>query len=128
MSEPLLHIQKALPILQHVTGSAVPESMNRDGMVEAGLYQGILHDDTDISRLDGLRRNSFAMRLENEVITGIPFLEALQHSDLLLRYGYYTVLLALTMIDEDLLTFKADVMPFEAAGLAHSEGAVVNRG
>jgi hypothetical protein len=27
MSEPLLHIQKALPILQHVTGSAVPENI-----------------------------------------------------------------------------------------------------
>ena len=120
MSKPLLYIQKALPILQHVTGSAVPESMNRDGMVEAGLYQGILHDDTDISRLDGLRRNSFAMRLENEVITGIPFLEALQHFELLLRNGYDTILLAFTLIDEDLLAFKTDVNPFEAASLAYS--------
>jgi hypothetical protein len=120
MTEPLLHIQKTLAILQHVTGSAVPESMNRDGMVEAGLYQGILHDDTDISRLDGLRRNSFAMRLENEVITGIPFLEALQHFELLLRNGHNTILLAFTLIDEDLLAFKTDVNPFEAASLAYS--------
>lgn len=96
------------------------ERVNRDGMVEAGLYQGVLHDDTDISRLDGLRRNSFAMRLENEVITGIPFLEALQHFELLLRNGYDTILLAFSLIDEDLLAFKTDVMPFEAASLAYS--------
>ena len=120
MSKPLLYIQKALPILQHVTGSAVPESMNCDGMVKTCLCQGILHDDTDISRLDGLRRNSFAMRLENEVITGIPFLKALQHFELLLRNGHNTILLAFTLIDEDLLAFKTDVNPFEAASLAYS--------
>jgi hypothetical protein len=120
MSEPLLHIQKALPILQHVTGSAVPESMNCDGMVKTCLHQGVLHDDTYISRLDGLRRNSFAMRLENEVITGIPFLKALQHFELLLRNGHNTILLAFTLIDEDLLAFKTDVNPFEAASLTYS--------
>ena len=120
MSKPLLYIQKALPILQHVTGSAVPESMNRDGMIEAGLCQGVLHNGAYISRLDRLRSYSFAMRLENEVITGIPFLEALQHFELLLRNGHNTILLAFTLIDEDLLAFKTDVNPFEAASLAYS--------
>jgi len=120
MTEPLLYIQKALAILKHMACGTMAERVNRDGMVEAGLYQGVLHDDTDISRLDGLRRNSFAMRLENEVITGIPFLEALQHFELLLRNGYDTILLAFSLIDEDLLAFKTDVMPFEAASLAYS--------
>ena len=120
MSKPLLYIQKALPILQHVTGSAVPESMNCDGMVKTCLCQGILHDDTDISRLDGLRSDSLAMRLEYEVVTGKPSLEALQHSKLLFRNGYDTILLAFSLIDEDLLAFKTDVMPFEAASLAYS--------
>ena len=120
MTKPLLHIQKTLAILKHMACGTMAERVNRDGMVEAGLYQGVLHDDTDISRLDGLRRNSFAMRLENEVITGIPFLEALQHFELLLRNGYDTILLAFSLIDEDLLAFKTDVMPFEAASLAYS--------
>jgi len=120
MSEPLLHIQKALSILQHVTGSTVPESMNRDGMVKTCLHQGVLHDDTYISRLDGLRSNSSSMRLEYEVITRKPSLEALQHSELLFRNGHDTIFLSLALIDEDLLAFKTDVMPFEAASLAHS--------
>ena len=120
MSKPLLYIQKALPILQHVTGSAVPESMNCDGMVKTCLYQGILHDDTYISRLDGLRSNSPAMRLEDKVITGKPSLEALQHFELLFRNGYDTILFAFALIDEDLLPLKTDVMPFEAASLAYS--------
>ena len=106
MTETLLHIQKTLAILKQMGSRRMPQGMDGDGMVEAGLYQGILHDDTDISRLDGLRRNSFAMRLENEVITGIPFLEALQHFELLLRNGHNTILLAFTLIDEDLLAFK----------------------
>jgi len=89
-------------------------------MVKTCLHQGVLHDDTDISRLYGLRSNSFAMRLEDEVVTGEPPLEALQHFELLFRNGYDTILFAFALIDEDLLPLKTDVMPFEAAGLAHS--------
>lgn len=64
------------------------------------------------------------MRLEDKVITEEPSLEALQHSELLFRNGYDTILLAFSLIDEDLLAFKTDVMPFEAASLAHSEDQV----
>jgi hypothetical protein len=52
--------------------------MNSDRAVVAGLHQCILKDDTDISRLDRLWGNSFSMCLENEVVTGKPFLEDTQ--------------------------------------------------
>ena len=120
MPEPLLYIQKALAILKHMACSTMAESVNRDGMVKTCLRQCILHDDTDISRFDRLRSHSFAMRFEDEIVTGVLPLEALQHSELLFRDGYNTILLALALIDEDLLAFKTDVMPFEAAGLAYS--------
>ena len=58
--------------------------MYRDRVVEAGPCQGILHNDTDISGLDGLRSILCAMCLEDEVVTGIPFLEATEHGELLL--------------------------------------------
>ena len=58
-------------------------ALNRDGMVERGLYQGILHNDTDISRLDGLRSHSFAMCFENEIVTGESLFEVTQHGELL---------------------------------------------
>jgi hypothetical protein len=120
MTEPLLYIQKALAILKHMACGTMAERVNRDGMVEAGFRQGILHDDTDISRLDGLGNHSLAMRLEYEVVTGKPSLEALQHFELLFRNGYDTILFAFALIDEDLLPLKTDIMPFEAASLAYS--------
>ena len=120
MTEPLLYIQKALAILKHMACGTMAERVNRDGMVEAGFRQGILHDDTDISRLDGLRSNSSSMRLEYEVVTGVSSLEALQHFELLFRDGHDTILLALALIDENLLALKTDVNPFEAASLAYS--------
>ena len=83
MSETFLYIQQALSILKQMACGTMAKSMNRDGMVERGLYQGILHNDTDISRLDGLRCHSFAMCFENEIVTGIPFLEAAEHGELL---------------------------------------------
>ena len=120
MTETLLYIQKAFPVLQEMRSSTMPQGMNRDSVVEAGPDQGILHNDADIPGLDGLRSYPFAMCLEDEVVTGIPFLEALQHFELLLRNGHNTILLAFTLIDEDLLPLKTDVMPFEAASLAYS--------
>ena len=97
-----------------------PKSVNRDGVVEAGFCQGIFHDDAYIARLDGLRINSFAMRLENEVVTGVPLLENAKQENLLFRNRYTSVFLPLALINEDLLSFKTDVNPFEAASLAYS--------
>lgn len=71
-------------------------------------------------RLDGLRRNSLAMRLEDKVVTEIPSLEALQHFELLSRDGHDAVFLSLALIDEYLLALKADVMPLEATRLTYS--------
>ena len=120
MPETLLNIQEALSILKQMGCCAMTKSMNRDGVVEAGLCQGILHDDTYISRFDGLRSYSPTMRLENKVITGISSLEAVQHFELLFGNGHDSIFLSLALIDEDLLAFKTDVNSFEAASLANS--------
>jgi hypothetical protein len=120
MTETLLHIQQTLAILKQVACCTVTQGVNGDRMIEAGLCQGVLHNGAYISRLDRLRSYSFAMRLENKVVTGIPLLEALQHFELLFRNGYDTILFAFALIDEDLLPLKTYVMPFEAADLANS--------
>ncbi len=128
MTETLLYIQKALPVLQEMRGCTMPQCMYRDRVVEAGPHQGILHNDADIPGLDGLRSNPFAMCLEDEVVTGIPLLEATEHGELLLGNRHTPVFLSLALIDEDLLTFKTDVNPFKATDLAHPESAVINSG
>ncbi len=128
MAETLLYIQKAFPILQEMRGCTMPQGMYRDRVVEAGSYQGILHNDADIPGLDGLRSYSFAMCLENEVVTGISPLEATEHGELLLGNRHTPVFLSLSLVDEDLLPVKTDVNPFEAADLAHPEGAVIDGG
>ena len=120
MSEPLLHIQKALPILQHVTCSTMAEGVNRERMVETGLCQGILENGINIAGFDGLRRNSSTMRLENKVVTGKSSPETLQHFELLFRNGHDAIFLSFALIDKNLLTVKTDVNPFEAASLANS--------
>ena len=120
MSETLLYLQEAFSIFQEMRSRRMSQSMNSDRAVVAGLHQCILHDDTHISRLDGLRRHTSAMRLEDEVITGEPLLEALQHFDLLFRDGYAAVLLAFALIDKNLLTVKTYINPLEAACLAYS--------
>ena len=120
MPKTLLYIQKALAILQEMRRCTMPQGMYRDRVVEAGPCQGILHNDTDISGLDGLRSSLGAVCLEDEVVTWIPFLEATEHGDLLLGNRHTPVFLSLALIDEDLLTVKTDVNPFEAADLANS--------
>ena len=120
MTETLLHIQQTLAILKQVACCTVTQGVNGDRTIEAGLCQGILHNGAYISRLDRLRGYSFAMRLENEVITGKPLLETLKHFELLFRDGYTTVLLAFALVDENLLTVKTDINPFEAASLTYS--------
>jgi hypothetical protein len=125
MTETLLYLQKAFPILQEMRSSTMPQGMYRDSVVEAGPDQGILHNDADIPGLDGLRSYPFAMCLEDEVVTGIPFLEATEHGELLLGNRHTPVFLSLALIDEDLLTVKTDINPFEAADFADSESAVI---
>lgn len=128
MAETLLYIQKAFPIFQEVRSCTMPQCMYRDRVVEAGPYQGILHNDADIPGLDGLRNHSSAMCLEDEVVTGIPLLEATEHGELLLGNRHTPVFLSLALIDEDLLTVKTDVNPFEAADFADPESAVIYGG
>lgn len=130
MPETLLYLQKAFSIFQEMRGRRVSQGMNCDRMVETCFCQGILHDDTDITRFDGLRSNTSAMRFKYKVITWEPLLEDAQQEKQLFRDGYDTVLLSLTLIDENLLAFKilglakrqsrADVNPLEAACLAYS--------
>lgn len=60
------------------------------------------------------------MRFKYKVITWEPLLEDAQQEKQLFRDGYDTVLLSLTLIDENLLAFKTDVNPLEAACLAYS--------
>ena len=120
MPEAFLYIQEAFPVLQEMRSSRMAQGVNGDRVVETGSCQGILHNDTDISGLDGLRSHSSAMRLENEVVTGKPLLEATEHGELLLGDRHTPVFLSLALIDEDLLPVKTDVNPFEAADLANS--------
>ena len=128
MTETLLYLQKAFPILQEMRSSTMPQGMYRDRVVEAGPYQGILHNDSDISGLDGLGSNPSAMCLEDEVVTGEPPFEATEHGELLLGNRHTPVFLSLALIYEDLLTVKTDVNPFEAADLANPESAVIYGG
>ena len=69
---------------------------------------------------DRLRSYSPAMALEHEVVTGEMLSVDTQQDKQLGRNGHTSVFLAFTLINEDLLAFKTDVMPFEAASLAHS--------
>ena len=78
MTETLLYLQEAFSIFQEMRSRRMSQGMNSDRAVVAGLHQCILHDDTHISRLDGLRSYPFAMCLEDEVVTGKPFLEDAQ--------------------------------------------------
>ena len=78
MPKTFLYIQKAFPILQEMRSRRMSQCMNSDRAVVAGLRQRILKDDTDISGLDWLRSHSSSMCLEDEVITGKPFLEDTQ--------------------------------------------------
>jgi len=126
MTEPLLYIQKALAILKQMGSRRMPQGMDGDGTVEAGFHQRILQYDSDISRLDGLGRDSSSMRLEYKVITGKPLLEDTQQEQQLCRDRHTAVLLALALIDEYLLAVKTDVIPLEAASLAHPESTVIN--
>ena len=120
MTETLLYVQQTLAIIKQMACSTMAQRMDSDGTVKAGLRQRILQYDSDISGFDGLGRDSSAMSLENEVVTGIPLLEALQHFELLFRDGYAAVLLAFALIDKNLLTVKTYINPLEAAGLAYS--------
>ena len=120
MPETFLNIQQALSILKQMACSAMSECMDCNRVVKACLRQRILQYDSDISWLDWLRSDSFTMRLENKVVTGIPLLETTEHGELLLRDGYTAVLFAFALIDENLLSFKTDVNPLEAACLAYS--------
>ena len=128
MTETLLYVQQTLAILKQMACSTMAQRMDSDGTVKAGLRQRILQYDSDISGLDGLRSDSSAMSLENEVITGKPLLEDAQQEQQLCRDSHTAVLLALALIDEYLLAVKTDVIPLEATCLAHSESTVINSG
>ena len=128
MTEPLLHIQKTLAVLKQMGSRRMPQGMDGDGTVEAGLHQRILQYDSDISGLYGLRSDSSSMRLEYKVVTGKPLLEDAQQEQQLCRDSHTAVLLALALIDEYLLAVKTDVIPLEATCLAHSESTVINSG
>ena len=128
MAEAFLYIQKTLTILKQMACGTMAQGMDGDGMVKTGLHQGILQYDSDISGFDGLWCNVSAMSLEYEVFTRIvPFVDAKQEQ-LLFRNGDTAVFLALALINEYLLTIKADVIPFEAANLANPESAVIDGG
>ena len=118
MTETLLYIKKALSVFKEMRSSTMPQGMYRDRVVKTGLCQGILHNDTYIVRLDGLRSHPSAMCLENEVVAGISLLEATEHGELLFGNRHTPVFLSLALIDEDLLPVKTDVNPFEAADFA----------
>ena len=128
MTETFLDIQKTLAILQEMRCCTMPESMYRDRVIEAGPCQGILHNDSDISGFDGLRSILCAVCFEDEIVTGIPLLEATEHGELLLGNRHTSVFLSLALIDEDLLTVKTDVNPFEAADLANPKSPVIYGG
>jgi hypothetical protein len=102
--------------------------MDSDGTVKAGLRQRILQYDSDISGFDGLGRDSSAMSLENEVITGEPLLENAQQEQQLCGDSYAAVLFAFSLIYEYLLAVKTDVIPLEAASLANPESTVIDGG
>ena len=126
MTETLLHIQQTLAILKQMACSTMAQRMDSDGTVKAGLRQRILQYDSDISGFDGLGRDSSAMSLENEVITGEPLLENAQQEQQLCGDSYAAVLLAFSLIYEYLLAVKTDVIPLEAASLANPESTVID--
>ena len=104
------------------------EGMNRERMVKTSLYKCILKDRADISGSDRLRSDSSAMALKHEVITGKTLSVDTQQNKQLGRNGHTSVFLAFPLIDEKLLAVKADVDPFEAAGLANPESTVIDGG
>ena len=128
MTETLLYVQQTLAILKQMACSTMAQCMDSDGTVKAGLRQRILQYDSDISGFDGLGRDSSAMSLENEVITGEPLLENAQQEQQLCGDSYAAVLFAFSLIYEYLLAVKTDVIPLEAASLANPESTVIDGG
>ena len=138
MTETFLYVQQTLAILKQMACSTMAQRMDSDGTVKAGLRQRILQYDSDISGFDGLGRDSSAMSLENEVITGEPLLENAQQEQQLCGDSYAAVLFAFSLIYEYLLAVKilglakrqgrADVIPLEAASLANPESTVIDGG
>lgn len=128
MTETLLYVQQTLAILKQMACSTMAQRMDSNGTVKAGLRQRILQYDSDISGFDGLGRDSSAMSLENEVITGEPLLENAQQEQQLCGDSYAAVLLAFSLIYEYLLAVKTDVIPLEAASLANPESTVIDGG
>ena len=97
-------------------------------MVKTSLYKCILKDRADIAGSDRLRSYSPAMALEHEVVTGEMLSVDTQQDKQLGRNGHTSVFLAFPLIDEKLLAVKADVNPFEAAGLTNPESTVIDGG
>ena len=128
MTETLLYVQQTLAILKQMACCTMAQRMDSNGTVKAGLRQRILQYDSDISGFDGLGRDSSAMSLENEVITGEPLLENAQQEQQLCGDGYAAVLLAFALVYEYLLAVKTDVIPLEAASLANPESTVIDGG
>ena len=126
MTETFLYIQQTLAVLKQMACGTMAQRMDGDGTVKAGLHQRILQYDSDISGLDGLRCDSFAMSLEDEVIAGEPLLEDTQQEQQLCGDCYTSVFFAFALIYEYLLAVKTDVVPLEAASFANPESTVID--
>lgn len=120
MTQPLLHIQERLTVLQQMGGRGMSKVMDGDTMVKTGFCQRVLENCTDIAGLDWLRDHIPAVSLEYVAFIGVvPSVDA-EHGQLLLGDGHIAVLHPLALADEKLLTVKTDVLPPELARLTGS--------
>ena len=123
----LLHMKDVLTVFQQMCGRAVPECMYGNDGVKTCLSQCVLKYCTYISRIDALRCDSPSMGLKDKVVTGVPLPECPQHNEHLRGDGYISVLIALTLADEEHLSVKTDIFPSEPAHFTNSECAVVGK-
>ena len=127
VSKPLLHIKDVLSVFQKVSSRTVSQGVYGDGMIEAGLSQGVLEYGTYIPRCDALRCDSPSMCLEDEVVTGVPLPECPQYDEHLRGDGYIPVLVPLTLAYEEHPPVEADILPSEPAHFTDPECTVVGK-
>jgi hypothetical protein len=126
MTKPFLDIEDTLSLLKEVGSIRMPQGMYRYGMVQTGSIEGTFEDGTHISGFDGLRIVSATA--EHIAVAGISFPVAYQQLDQLTGYLYISVLSSFPQFDEEHLSVKIDMMPFEATNLIGSQSAIIDDG
>lgn len=123
VTQSLLHRLDILASFQQMGGIRMTQGMSGKRGVETSHLQDILQALANEAMIDPLVCTE---SLEDKTHAGVTLAIRLQDYQCLRGDGYNTGLLALTILDMDLLAVETDVIPLELAGLESSESAVID--